>query len=158
MVDQKDDKIFVTSETFRSSSPPSSKAKEIDPQNILLFLMLISDELKLKPFVIQYLSSGRLQLDRIAEGKPEGKNSPRRAVYRQIKRNSLDTFLTVFDAPVPSSAKGRRDITNVPAQSLTLMNDPESQKLQKNLAIFIELVIYTRIFQKCFESHLVDHH
>ena len=31
------------------------------------------------------LSSGRLQLDRIAEGKPEGKNSPRRAVYSRSK-------------------------------------------------------------------------
>jgi hypothetical protein len=41
-----------------------------------------------------------------------------------MKRNSLDPFLSVFDAPVPSSTKGRRDVTNVPAQSLTLMNDP----------------------------------
>ena len=71
------------------------------------------------------LTSGRLQLDRIAVGKSEGKNSPRRAVYREVKRNSLDAFLSVFDAPVPSSTKGRRDITNVPAQSLTLMNDPD---------------------------------
>ena len=41
-----------------------------------------------------------------------------------MKRNDLDPFLTVFDAPVPASTKGRRDVTNVPGQSLTLLNDP----------------------------------
>ena len=118
-------RFLVTSETFRSSSPPSSKAKEIDPQNILLSHANLR-RIEAEPIRdAMLLSSGRLQLDRIAEGKPEGKNSPRRSVYRQIKRNSLDTFLSVFDAPVPSSTKGRRDITNVPAQSLTLMNDPD---------------------------------
>ena len=40
-----------------------------------------------------------------------------------MRRNSLDPFLTVFDAPVPATTKGRRDSTNVPAQSLTMMND-----------------------------------
>ena len=33
-------------------------------------------------------------------------------------------FLEVFDAPKPASTRGQRDITNVPAQSLTLLNDP----------------------------------
>ena len=30
----------------------------------------------------------------------------------------------MFDAPKPFSTLGRRDATNVPAQSLTMMNDP----------------------------------
>jgi hypothetical protein len=29
-----------------------------------------------------------------------------------------------FDAPVPFSTMGRRNVSNVPAQALTLMNDP----------------------------------
>jgi hypothetical protein len=41
----------------------------------------------------------------------------------RVIRNSLDPLLTVFDAPVPSSTRGRRDSTNVPAQSLALLND-----------------------------------
>ena len=118
-------KFIVTSETFRSSSVPSSKAKEIDPQNLLLSHSNLR-RIEAEPIRdAMLLTSGRLQLDRIAVGKSEGKNSPRRAVYREVKRNSLDAFLSVFDAPVPSSTKGRRDITNVPAQSLTLMNDTE---------------------------------
>ena len=76
----KDDKIFVTSETFRSSSTPSLKAKEIDPQNVLFShanLRRIEAE-PIRDAIL--LSSGQLQLDRIAESKSEGKNSPRRAV------------------------------------------------------------------------------
>ena len=41
-----------------------------------------------------------------------------------MQRNELDPFLNVFDAPEPLTARGRRDSTNVPAQSLTLLNDP----------------------------------
>ncbi len=38
-------------------------------------------------------------------------------------RNSLDPLLRAFDFPEPFSAVGRRDVTNVPAQSLALMNN-----------------------------------
>jgi hypothetical protein len=48
----------------------------------------------------------------------------RRSVYLTIRRNTLSPFLTVFDSPKPFSTTGRRDETNVPAQSLTLLNDP----------------------------------
>ena len=33
-------------------------------------------------------------------------------------------FLDVFDVPKPSTTRGQRDVTNVPAQSLTMMNSP----------------------------------
>ena len=33
-------------------------------------------------------------------------------------------MLLAFDAPVPFSTMGRRNVSNVPAQALTLMNDP----------------------------------
>ncbi len=32
--------------------------------------------------------------------------------------------MLTFDAPVPFSSMGRRNVSNVPAQSLILMNDP----------------------------------
>jgi hypothetical protein len=41
-----------------------------------------------------------------------------------VRRTALSPFLTVFDAPRPFSTLGRRDQTNVPAQSLTMLNDP----------------------------------
>ncbi len=53
-----------------------------------------------------------------------GGNSDRRSVYVRVRRNRLDPFLRIFDFPEPYTATGRRDATNVPAQSLTMMNDP----------------------------------
>ena len=118
-------KFLVTSENFRLSTKASLATRETDPQNIFLSHSNIR-RLEAESIRDALLStSGRLKLGGVAEGASEGQNSPRRAVYRQIKRNSLDEFLSVFDAPVPSSTKGKRDVTNVPAQSLTLMNDPE---------------------------------
>jgi hypothetical protein len=47
----------------------------------------------------------------------------RRSVYLTIRRNSLNPLITTFDGPKPFTTVGRRDATNVPAQSLTLLND-----------------------------------
>jgi hypothetical protein len=46
----------------------------------------------------------------------------RRSVYLTIKRNTLNPLITTFDGPKPFTTVGRRDATNVPAQSLTLLN------------------------------------
>src|SRR5690606_38115308 len=48
----------------------------------------------------------------------------RRSIYLEVRRNFLSPFMAAFDAPVPSTTVGRRTTSNVPAQSLTLMNDP----------------------------------
>jgi hypothetical protein len=48
----------------------------------------------------------------------------RRSVYQRIRRNAHNPLLEAFDAPKPASTRGRRDATNVPAQALTLLNDP----------------------------------
>ena len=41
-----------------------------------------------------------------------------------VRRNFLNPMFLAFDAPVPFSTMGRRNVSNVPAQALTLMNDP----------------------------------
>jgi hypothetical protein len=85
--------------------------------------------------------SGRL--DRSVGGKPVpvhltefvvGRGSPkssgpldgagRRSIYTALRRNFLPTFMLAFDFPSPFSTVGKRDVTNVAAQSLALMNDP----------------------------------
>jgi hypothetical protein len=53
----------------------------------------------------------------------------RRSIYQTIYRNFLNPFLLAFDMPSPFGPKGRRGNSNVPAQSLTLMNDPLVSKL-----------------------------
>ena len=63
----------------------------------------------------------------VGRGRPE-KSGPldgagRRSVYTSVRRNFLPTAMLAFDTPTPFSTVGRRNVTNVPAQSLVLMND-----------------------------------
>ena len=46
------------------------------------------------------------------------------SLYLSVRRNFLDPMFLAFDMPVPFSTMGRRNVSNVPAQALTLMNDP----------------------------------
>ena len=115
-------RLMATSRAFRLDSHPDAAALAKDPQNLLL----------------SHYSSRRLEgeairdamlaltgkLDLAAGGPPVNGGAYRRSIYVSIIRNNLDPFLAAFDVPVPSSCRGRRDSTNVPAQSLGLMNDP----------------------------------
>lgn len=48
----------------------------------------------------------------------------RRSIYSAVRRNFLSPFMLTFDTPAPFSTMGRRNVSNVPAQALILMNDP----------------------------------
>lgn len=114
-------RAIVASETFQRSSRPATQSADPKAQTLLAHypiqrldaeairdsLLSLSGQLKLEPF-----------------GPPVTGDQPRRSVYVRVIRNQLDTLLNTFDAPVPSSTRGRRDTTNVPAQSLALLNDP----------------------------------
>lgn len=61
-------------------------------------------------------------------GRP-GKSGPldgngRRSLYIEVRRNFLSPMMLAFDTPIPFNTMGRRNISNVPAQALILMNDP----------------------------------
>ncbi len=114
-------RFMVTAETWQLSSERSQKADEIDPDNRLLSHANIRrlDAEAIRDSLLQVSS----QLDAKMFGPASGGKGKRRSIYVQIRRNSLDPFLAVFDAPVPFATKGRRDVTNVPAQSLTMLND-----------------------------------
>ncbi|HYG78081.1 MAG TPA: PSD1 and planctomycete cytochrome C domain-containing protein [Planctomycetota bacterium] len=48
----------------------------------------------------------------------------RRSLYLTVWRNYPYTFMDVFDKPPPMNTFGKRDISNVPAQALALLNEP----------------------------------
>jgi hypothetical protein len=48
----------------------------------------------------------------------------RRSLYLKVRRNFPDPFLAVFDKPAPAACFGKRNVSNVPAQALALLNDP----------------------------------
>lgn len=64
---------------------------------------------------------GLLMLNRELVGKPYNY----RSIYLPIIRDMIPEALTVFDFPDASLVNGERDSTNVPSQSLFLMNNPQ---------------------------------
>lgn len=115
-------RFLVTSQTWQQVSTPSPESEQMDPQNQWLSHANVR-RLEAEAIRDQLLMvSGNLNATMY--GPPIVGTGNRRSVYVQIIRNRLDPFLATFDAPVPFGALGRRDITNVPAQSLMLLNDP----------------------------------
>ncbi len=116
-------RFLVMSKTFQQNSIVSVQALKIDPSNQLLSH---SNLRRLDAEAIRdslLMVSGELDQSQFGPGFSANGQGKKRSVYMKIRRNSLDEFLKVFDAPVPFATKGRRDITNVPAQSLTLLNN-----------------------------------
>lgn len=115
-------RLIVTSKTYRLSSRPSAVADEHDPVNQWLshFPVHRLEAESLRDAILAV--AGRL--DETRYGPEVSGKGRRRSLYVRVHRNDLDPFLNTFDAPEPVSTRGRRDTTNVPAQSLTLLNDP----------------------------------
>jgi hypothetical protein len=109
---------ILMSKTFQRASGSNA----IDPENKLLshWSTRRLEAEAIRDSIITL--SGRL--DPTLYGESVGSGDERRSIYVKVIRNSLPPFLTTFDAPVPFATRGNRDSTNVPAQSLTLLNDP----------------------------------
>ena len=114
-------RFLVTSRAFSLSADASPTARERDPGNDWLshFGVRRIEAEAIRDSLLAL--SGRLDTTMSGPGVSAG--TPRRSVYLTIRRTALNPFLEVFDAPKPFTTAGRRDATNVPAQSLTLLND-----------------------------------
>jgi hypothetical protein len=131
---------LASSRTYRMSSAPSPQSLEKDPRNLLWQHMPLKrleaeairdailavsgrlDERMYGPSVPVYLTpfmEGR--------GKPAGgplDGGGRRSIYINVRRNFLSSMFQAFDYPTPFTSTGRRTVSNVPAQALTMMNGP----------------------------------
>ncbi len=115
-------KLIVSSKAFQRNAQASDNVTQIDPENKLLSHWSIR-RIEAEAIRDSILTlTGKLETN--LYGEPIGSGAPRRSIYVKVIRNALDPFLTTFDSPVPFSTRGKRDVTNVPAQSLTLLNDP----------------------------------
>ena len=118
-------RFLVTSRAFALSADASPEASERDAANDLLSHARIQ-RLEAEAIRDSLLAvSGRMDFEMSGPGLPNNVagETLRRSVYLTIRRTALNPFLEVFDAPKPFTTTGRRDATNVPAQSLTLLND-----------------------------------
>ncbi|MFT3879927.1 MAG: DUF1553 domain-containing protein [Gemmatales bacterium] len=143
---------MVLSRTYRQSSTNQNEATmKLDPQNRWLTrmplrrleaeairdaMLSISGQLKKGPVeagVMPYLTSYMQGRGRpSASGPLDGEG--RRSIYLSVRRNFLSPLFTSFDFPTPFTAIGKRSVSNIPAQSLALMNDPLVKEQAKHWA------------------------
>ncbi|HBL44753.1 PSD1 and planctomycete cytochrome C domain-containing protein [Gimesia sp.] len=134
-------KYMVLTQTYQQSSTTTQDAADIDPDNILLYKMPLKrlEGEAIRDALLQI--SGRLDTTLYGPSIPvhltkfmDGRGKPpvngpldgagRRSIYIQVRRNFLSPMMLAYDTPSPFSTMGRRNVSNVPAQALIMMNDP----------------------------------
>ena len=141
---------LVLTQTYRASNEYNARNWEKDPTNRFLWRM---SRRRLEAEAIRdamLVASGNLNVNRpegslvqkIGEGevgrnintKPLAEPFPHRSVYMPIIRGLLPEMLKVFDFPEPGNPAGQRSTTNVPLQSLFLMNNEFVQEQAMGIA------------------------
>ncbi|MCH2105093.1 MAG: DUF1553 domain-containing protein, partial [Planctomycetes bacterium] len=142
---------IVLSSTYRQSVGGDPRGLELDPDNLLLgrspVRRLEAEAIRDGALAVSgaldktlYGPSVPVHLDPFMEGRGRpGKSGPvdgerRRSLYISVPRNFLSPFFKVFDRPIPFTTQGKRSVSNVPAQSLTMMNDPLFEELAERWA------------------------
>ena len=132
-------RLLALSGTFRQGGEAVPGALQADPQNLLLHhyplrrlgaealrdsILLTSGKLRDSMFgpSIHPHRAAAQEYRRLFSGALDGEG--RRSIYIKVTRMEGARFLETFDYPMPMATRGRRDVTNVPAQALTLLNDP----------------------------------
>ena len=144
-------RMLVTSSTYQQSSDLVAQAQEVDPQNLLYHRMhlrrleaeIIRDALihvtnDLNEELYGASIPVHLTTHMQGRGRPQ-KSGPvdganRRSIYTEVRRNFITPFFLAFDYPLPMSTTGKRSISNVPAQSLALKNNPLVHQQAEHLA------------------------
>ncbi len=134
-------KRIVMSKAYQRSSDRTDPAAEsMDPNDMLLHrqrirrltaesirdsILFVAGSLNEKQFgppVNVHLTEQMQGRGRPGQGPLDGQG--RRSIYISVRRNFLSPMMLTFDVPIPFSTVGARNVTNVPAQSLALLNDP----------------------------------
>jgi hypothetical protein len=134
-------RIVLTRAYRMSSRPDDPEAERLDPENRLLHrrdvrrleaeairdaMLAVSGRLDPRmggPSVAPHLTPFMEGRGRPSESGPLDGDG-RRSLYINVRRNFLSPMLLAFDYPPPATAMGRRNVSNVPAQALTLLDDP----------------------------------
>jgi len=133
---------LLLSSTFRMSSVAADHEYDVrDPSNLFLHrmplrrltaeavrdsLLVAADNLdetmygkSIPAYISPFMGGQRAPKE---SGPMDG--ARRRSIYLEIRRNYLPSLFMAFDFPTPDSTHGARNVSNVPAQALVLMNDP----------------------------------
>lgn len=121
---------IVGTQVYQSVSVPRPGDVEKDPANRLLSHMPLQ---RLRAETVRdclLFVSGQLDESREGYTGPAdlgggaGPANHRRGVYQYRKREGQDHMMVMFDAPEATRTVGGREATNVPGQSLLLLNNP----------------------------------
>ncbi len=140
---------LVLSQTFHQSGATSEAAHERDPDNRLFHhyptrrleaeairdsLLAVSGRLDPQLYGRPILPSRNAEdgKKRLFSGPLDGHG--RRSLYLQMSIMAPPVFLAGFNLPDLKLPTGRRDVTNVPGQALTMLNDPFVAAMAKQWA------------------------
>lgn len=138
---------IMMSAVYRQSSASRDGLEAIDPDNRFLarFPLRRLDAEALRDAMLHV--SGDLDTrtggpyvpsKRTAEGTVEVSDATdgarKRSIYLQQRRTQVVTFLQLFDAPAMVSTCGKRTLSTVPLQSLTLLNSDFARSRAKSMA------------------------
>ena len=129
---------IALSQTFRMTGTPNAAAKIADPENRLLhhFPARRMEAEAIRDSILAI--SGRLQPELFGHSVQPFREEPnatrrlfagpldgagRRSVYIKVNLMEGPRFLGSFNLPGGKITQGRRDVTNVPGQALTMLND-----------------------------------
>ncbi len=130
---------IALSATFRMSSRPVADALSIDPQNRMLHhyparrmeaevirdsILAICGRLdgRMYGMSVQPYRDKTNEYRRLFAGPLDGDG--RRSIYIKVNLMEGPRFLGAFNVPGGKITQGRRDVTNLPTQALTMLNDP----------------------------------
>ncbi len=134
-------RLMLNSSAYRmASAADTAMRQQVDPENRLLShapvrrleaetvrdaLLALAGRLHPTlegPSVLPYLTAHMEGRGRPQSGPLDGEG--RRSIYINARRNFLTPMFVAFDYPAVFTTVGRRGVTTVPTQALTLMNDP----------------------------------
>ncbi len=149
-------RLIVTSATYRQSSAMRSDLEEVDPNNTLLArqnrMRLEAESIRDSALAAAGLLSGKMKGPSVFPPQPDGvmkmTRNPnrkwetsrgddryRRGLYTYFWRSTPHPFLKLFNAPDSNVTCTRRDRSNTPLQSLTLLNDETFVEAAQSLAV-----------------------
>ena len=142
-------KLIMTSATYQMSSRYDAGNELKDPDNRLHWrwarqrmdaesfrdsLLAVAGNLDKTPAGSMLKVPNRDYVTSTANRNFDGYDSDKRSVYLPVIRSAGYEPFMAFDFPDPSVSKGRRAVTNIPAQSLLLMNGKLVNEQTKKLA------------------------
>jgi hypothetical protein len=148
-------KTLIKQLLLTSAFQAENQIRRLDAESIRDTLLAVSgrlDETMYGPS-IQPHRKQPTNYRRLFQGPLDGNG--RRSIYLKVTRMQGPKFLEIFDFPAPLQTRGNRDVTNVPTQSLAMLNDPFVLQQAQGWADRLPPGTFEQRLTKMFETALL---